>query len=287
MEVKSWRKPQPHKPVFGAELAPVPATRFFDQLSFIGTPSVGCFVLETDDGFMLLDCMEPCETHRDIIVKGIADLGLDLKDLKAILITHGHGDHYGMADWFRSQTGCKIYMSHVDYEFAQHDTRNRTGVLKWQIHDFLEDGDVYEQGGVKVYAFGTPGHTPGCLSFIFEVTDEGREHTVAMWGGSGVPYSYSNKMKYLKSTIRFAEITERFGVDAEVASHPFIDKGVERLAIVRDIYDGVPNPFVLGKEGYKYMEKMYQDMCISQMEKQAEIIDPLLPPPPPLPSRKK
>ena len=143
MAEKTWRKPNPHKPNFGEEAANVPATRFFDQLSFIGNNIVGCFVLETSDGFILLDNMEPYQEHHDLIVKGISDLGLDIKDLKAILVTHGHGDHYGTADKFRQETGCKIYMSEVDYRFAQQDKRNRTGVLPWEVYDFLEIGRAH------------------------------------------------------------------------------------------------------------------------------------------------
>lgn len=284
---RNWRRAAKHKPLFGQEVEPCPATRFFDQLSFIGTPNVGCFVLETTEGLILLDCMEPYEEHKQMILKGIADLGLDPADLKAILITHGHGDHYGTADWFREQYGCKIYMSKVDYEFAQKDTRNRTGVLKWEIYDFLDDGDVFTLGGANIRCVSTPGHTPGCLSFLFPVTDQGRPHMAALWGGSGVPYTMTDKIIYLRSALLFAEITEKMGCDVEISTHPFLDKGTERLGIVRTITDGIPNPFVLGKENYKYYEAMFMDMCLEAMEKQARELDQFLPSQPPLPDRKK
>ena len=287
MAIKSWRKPNPHRPNFGSAPAEVPATKFFDQLSFIGNQMVGCFVLETSEGFILIDCMEPYDSNKDLIVKGIADLGLELKDLKAILITHGHGDHYGKADWFRAQTGCKIYMSKVDYEFARQDKRNRTGVLPWEVDAFLEGGDVFELGDTKVYAFSTPGHSPGGLSFIFKVTDEGREHWVEMWGGSGIPYTMSDKVLYAESCYKFAKITAQFGCDVEISSHPFIDKSVERLAIVRDIFDGMANPFVIGREACARFEDMFTEMCISRMKQQAAEADKLLPPQPDrLPPRK-
>ena len=281
----TWRMAAAHKPLFGQKVDTFPATRFFDQLSFIGNPNVGCFVLETTEGLILLDCMEPLEEHKQVILEGLADLGLRPEDLKAILVTHGHGDHYGTADWFREQYGCKIYMSKVDYEYAQHDTKSRMGALQWEIYDFLEDGDCFQLGDAKIWCYSTPGHTPGGLSFIFPVTDEGRPHMVAMWGGTGIPYHMSDKIAYLKSTLYFAEATEEKGCDVEISTHPFVDKGTERLAMVRTITDGIPNPFVLGKENYKYYEASFTEMCLKALEKQAEEADKLLPPPVRMPKK--
>lgn len=38
--------------------------------------------------------------------------------------------------------------------------------------------------------------------------------------------------------------------------------GINRLDIVRNITDGVPNPFVLGEEGYCYYEKMFYNYAL-------------------------
>ena len=48
--------------------------------------------------------------------------------------------------------------------------------------------------------------------------------------------------------------------DGEIATHPCLDLGLQRLDIVRNIIDGVPNPFVLGIEGYKYYEKQFYEL---------------------------
>lgn len=278
-QAHTWRTPRPHKPLLGYSVEPYPATRFFDQLSFLGNPNVGCFLLETSHGLILIDCMEPCDEHNQIIERGIRDLGLDPVDLKAILITHGHGDHYGTANRFRDRYGCKIYMSKVDYEFARQDTTGPMGNLTWEVDGYIEDGDIFRLGETEVYAFSTPGHTPGCLSYVIPVTDEGRPHMAALWGGTGIPYSETARIQYLESCVRFARIGEKLQVDAAISTHPFVDKGIERLNVIRDIPDGVPNPFVMGRKGYRQYESMFLEMCLSTMKQRARQIDELLPPP--------
>ena len=60
MNCPTWRVPRPHRPGNPAVKAPpVPATRFFDNLSYVGNEMVGCFVLDTGSGLICLDNMEP------------------------------------------------------------------------------------------------------------------------------------------------------------------------------------------------------------------------------------
>ena len=92
----SWRPNREH--IGGKPKEVIPATRFFDNLSYIGDSSIGCFVLETSDGLVMLDCRWPTPESVTLIEQGYRDLSLDLHSLKAILITHGHADHFGRAD---------------------------------------------------------------------------------------------------------------------------------------------------------------------------------------------
>ena len=194
--MKTWRKPNTLKPDFTKQnLILCPATRFFDQLSFIGDEIVGCFVLETTAGLVRLDCMNPDQRSIDIIEQGFRDLNLDIHDLKAILISHGHGDHFGMAGYFQETYGAKIYMSQIDHEFA----KNLPAGAPWnpvtfQADHYFRDEEILTFGDTKILTVFTPGHSAGCYSFIIPVTDEGRPHHIALWGGSGILPDYSGAL---------------------------------------------------------------------------------------------
>lgn len=265
--MKTWRTSRMQKPDFDkTDLTVCPATRFFDQLSFIGDEVVGCFVLETSEGLVMLDCMNPDQRSIDIIEQGFVDLGLDIRDLRAILISHGHGDHYGRAEYFKEKYGAKLYLSEIDYNLA----KTPCDWTPWQeidlpVDHFFQDGEELTFGDTTIKAVLTPGHTPGCFSFIIPVTDEGRPHRMGMWGGSGLLQD-SDVHAYMDSLKKFTAICREYHVDGEIASHPSLDMGLLRLQMVREIVDGVPNPFVLGEEGYHYFEQRFYRMAERALE---------------------
>ena len=263
--MKNWRTPQEKKPDFKKKYDPYPTTRFFDQAAFIGNPCVCCFIIETSEGLILIDCMWPGEEHLDMIHEGIKVLGYEMKDLKVILLTHGHPDHYGSADVLRAESGAKIYMSKIDYDFARGPQKGPFDPMSFEVDGFLEDGQDVTLGDMTVHCVWTPGHTPGCMSFIIPVTDEGRKHNLALWGGTGLLLE-SDKQVYLESVEKFAAVCDQYGVDAEVSNHPFVDNGIERLEVIRNICNGVANPFVIGRDAYKRYEDKFRQMCIEAMK---------------------
>lgn len=271
-----WRPIREHKPLHhGKDGKPtggipdvpvVPATRFFDNMSFIGDEFIGCFVIETSEGIMFFDCLWPGDRHAAIIEEGLKELGLDPADLKVILVTHGHGDHFGCSDHFRQKYGTKVYMSEVDEGFALNAPADVPGgPMTFHADGYLREGEPFVLGDTKVRIYSTPGHTPGCLSFIVDVYDEGRKHTAALWGGTGIPRKEEMKDVYLESALRFTQICDEEKVDVEIATHPFVDRTYEKLALCRNICDGVANPFVIGREACRRYEAMFVDLCKSRM----------------------
>lgn len=254
----TWRTARTCKPDFSNPNPKVcPPTWFFDNIAFIGDEVVGCFLIKTEEGLVLLDCMNPDERCKALVEDGIRALGESPDELCAILISHGHGDHFGNAAYFQEKYGAKIYMSEIDYEFA----RNMPDTLPWEpvkfrVDEFLQAGALVKFGSTVIRTIFTPGHTKGCYSFIVSVTDEGRPHRMALWGGSGIMPD-TDKQEYLRSLIKFTEACRKAYVDGAISTHPCLDMGLARYEMVRNITDGMPNPFVMGEEGYHGYEQQF------------------------------
>ncbi|GMV99515.1 MAG: hypothetical protein AMXMBFR84_06540 [Candidatus Hydrogenedentota bacterium] len=80
--------------------------------------------------------------------------------IHAVLLTHGHPDHVGSAEWVKAHCGAPIW--------AHRNTR-----LSFAPDRYLEDGDVIPLAGDpgwRLRCLHTPGHDPGHLCFFEEST---------------------------------------------------------------------------------------------------------------------
>ena len=250
---------------------PVQATRFFDQLSYIGDTFVGTFVIETTEGLMLIDSCYDQQQDIDTIENGLRSLGLDPASIRKILVTHGHIDHYGPGKYFQEKYGTEHYMSRLDYELCSTLTEKDEDRINYpfppigyEIKNFIEDGMDITLGDTTVHAIVTPGHTPACMSFFFEVTDEGVPHTAAVWGGNGGPLPCSPDLekrlywteKWVESAKYFASESEKRNVEVPLQVHfGGTVNGFERLAICRKPSPHTPNPFVFTREACREYER--------------------------------
>ena len=65
------------------------------------------YIIESSDGLILVD--SGLDTEAALLKAEMAKLGLDWKRVRAILLTHSHGDHTGGAQALRLATGAKVY----------------------------------------------------------------------------------------------------------------------------------------------------------------------------------
>ena len=87
-----------------------------------------------------------------------------------ILETHAHADHLSAAAYLKTVTGAKVaigeHIRDVQRVFAPiFDAKDVTGDGA-PFDRLLKDGDTLSVGGLSIDVMNTPGHTPGCVSYI-------------------------------------------------------------------------------------------------------------------------
>ncbi len=76
--------------------------------------------------------------------------------IKAILITHGHGDHIAGVREMKSGTGKELGIHKED----------EPNLSSGDADFFLKDGDTIQVGDVSLKVMFTPGHTPGAVCLL-------------------------------------------------------------------------------------------------------------------------
>lgn len=247
-------------------LGTIPPQKVFDNLYHIGQMMVSAWAIKTPAGIILIDALNNADEARNIMVPEMVSLGLDPKDVKMVIITHAHGDHYGGAEYFRDTYGAKLLASEVDWGvmekagnmgYAQFDTAplRRAGDVS------VKDGDVYSLGGTDIHFALTPAHTPGTLSLWFKVTDNGKAHLAGLYGGIGMPRTDENKQLQLGSMAHWMDVTKAARVDAQIGNHPLHFNGPARLEVLKYREPGQENPFVVGTGTYQRYMQLQQE-CV-------------------------
>lgn len=261
------------------DFTPMEPTQLFDDVYFVGTKMVGSIIIDTHAGLIILDT--GCnENDCSLFVNDMKKLGLDPSTIKLILLSHEHIDHYGGTQYLKNQVcpEAKVAMSLIGWnnlqtrpsEMAFSNPRPKS------IDIFLVDGQTISLGGAVVDVIFTPGHSPGCLSFIFPVKDNGEPHVAGIMGGTLVPANWNEALLYYSSVDYFREHTRRAGCDVGLRVHasclPFglmgvHDSGLEaKMAKLRSRKPGDSNPLILGKEKFEteYLQ-VFKDFVLARV----------------------
>jgi metallo-beta-lactamase class B len=227
-------------------LAPPPG-QAFDNLFFVGSKWVSAWAITTSDGIILIDAMDNEDEAERIIERGLNTLGLDPAKVKTIIVTHGHGDHYGGANYFARKYGSRIVVSDIDWTMME--TELEFDVPLWgrppKRDISVVDGDKVSLGDTSVDILITPGHTMGTISPIFDVRSGLDKHRVLLWGGTAFNFGKKPErlQSYIGATARTREVARQQGVDVLISNHNQYDGAVDKLVAKAS---GGPNPFVLG-----------------------------------------
>jgi metallo-beta-lactamase class B len=225
--------------------------------------SVSAWALNTRDGIIIIDSLNNADEARDIIVPGLRSVGLDPANIKFVIITHSHADHYGGAQYLKDTYGAKLIASAADWDVMAKPSPFSGRKLfdpppKRGPDDItVSDMQSLTLGGEEVHFALTPAHTPGTLSVYFNVTDNGVPHVAGMYGGIGMPRTDDLKREQILSMAHWKDVTDHAGVDAQIGNHPLHFDGPARLEVLKYRRPGEQNPFVIGQSAYgRFMAMM-------------------------------
>ena len=86
-----------------------------DNLYYVGNTSVSSHLIDTGEGLLLLDTTYQQTGY--MLLESIRKLGFDPADIRWILHSHGHIDHFGATRMLVEKYGCKTYMPEADIPF--------------------------------------------------------------------------------------------------------------------------------------------------------------------------
>ena len=222
--------------------------KVFDNLYFVGTKIHSSWALTTRDGIILIDTLYDYASE-EAIVGGLKKLGLDPASVKYVIISHGHGDHVGGAKLMQDKLGSRLIMGGPDWDMIEQSVhRFPNGKPKRDI--VATDGQKVTLGDTSVTIIATPGHTPGTLSMIFQVKDNGKPLTVAYNGGTA--FNFPNDVPhfdtYIASQRKFAKAAADAGATILMTNHSEFDNAVTKIKMMAARKPGEPHPFEIGAE---------------------------------------
>ena len=231
--------------------------KIWENLYYVGDQLLCMHLVDTGEGLLLIDCGYGHTTH--MIESSIEQLGFDCHDIKWILITHGHFDHFGSGNALREKYGCKIYMSKADTDLIRENPAR--ALMDYGPHpmemcwpdETIEDGQVLTFGRTNVRCVLAPGHTYGVMAFFFEVGGK----MAGTWGGTGMTSLHGAWCRDLglpakKADAMLESVKKLRGekVEINLGNHPPQNCTLEKRAWMLE-HPG-ENPF-LGEEDWQIM----------------------------------
>src|SRR5688572_28775217 len=248
--------PRP-QPAAGTRAVPDRATwyaapyKVFDDLYFVGTQIHSAWALTTADGIVIIDTLFDYAIEPEI-VDGLTKLGLDPADVKYVLISHAHGDHDQGAALLQSRYGAKVVMGAADWDATLQRPATAAGGVPKRDVSVGPDGTKITLGDTTVTVVATPGHTPGTLSYVFPVKDQGRTVMVAYSGGTltgGFGTDGKRWDEYIASQNKIAKAAADAGASVMLSNHSEYDGAYTKARLAglkREV--GEENPFIGGAD---------------------------------------
>jgi len=222
----------------------------FDNVHYVGMCWVSSWLIETDDGAVLIDTLYGPFTGQ--LIDNLKSVGVDLGDIKYALMTHGHFDHAGGAVVLKKDLpNATFVMTQGGWDEAIKSAADSKGRRKWSMIEpdmVVKDDDTIELGGMKIDVIEKLGLTWGTASYLFDVKDGDQTHRAITIGGLGLNAieGPTQVEAYIESVDRVRELVEQGDekVEVHLTTHGFSNNMEEDRLKLAERKAGEPNVFV-------------------------------------------
>ncbi|PCJ66178.1 MAG: hypothetical protein COA73_01655 [Candidatus Hydrogenedentota bacterium] len=222
------------------------AFKIFDNLYYVGIDFVSAFLVPTSDGLILIDTTY--DNTVEHLLKGVREMGFDPADIKYILVTHWHEDHFGGAKRLKELTGATVGMLREDWD----DLRSRNAIPEDLV---LEDEGTLTLGDTTMAFYHIPGHTRGTLGIAFTVYDDGIPHKAFTFGGAGLNFRGVERTELYLNSVRRVQAME--DIEVNVGNHEFMGDMFNRYRRLKGRKSGDTHSFVDPEAFEMFLDELY------------------------------
>jgi metallo-beta-lactamase class B len=219
-----------------------------DNFYFLGTKIHSSWALVGSQGIIVIEALFDYAAP-DEILGGLKKLGLDKNQVKYVILSHAHGDHDGGAKFLQdSIPGVHLIYGAADWDAIEKAPTHMGGKPRRDITG--DDGMAVSVGDASLRIVTMPGHTPGTLSYLFEIRDHGKPLRVAYVGGTAIPFNAGAQYydRYLASSKKMAKAAAEYGATALLSNHTEFDNAYYKAHTAADRKEDEANPFDVGAD---------------------------------------
>ena len=178
-----------------------------DRLVAVRDGFVNLYVFRAPAGLVCIDAgWRPTRVRH-----GFALLGLDVRNVAAVFLTHLHWDHARGRDLF---TNAQVFVS-------EHESPSFLGGRRKPAQPLtpVRDGQTLTAAGVDVHAIAAPGHTPGSVAYLVDRRFLFTSDTLGLRHGDAVPFGacFNRDGTALRRSIR--KLAALSGIERLLTAH--------------------------------------------------------------------
>ena len=251
-----------------------PPFKVFDNLYWLGTRQHSSWALQTSAGIIIIDTNFAWATRPEII-DGLTKLGLNPNDIKYVIISHAHGDHDQGAAELQERYNAQVVMGAADWDATLKRPPTAAGGVPRKDISVGPEGRKLTLGDTTIDIVATPGHSPGTLSYVFPVKDQGKTVMVAYSGGTLTGAFGTDAARwdqYVASQRKIAKAAADAGATVILSNHSEYDGAYTKARLLSaPRQPGENHPFIVGADAVqRYFTVMAECAMASKLRSGAK-----------------